>query len=172
MGNWIQTFSGKRLDIFNPKEEDICIEDIAHGLALKCRFNGQCNKFYSVAEHCVRMSLWDLPGSPEWRLMHDAGEAYLPDIPRPIKQNMEYFQLIENNILNIISSKFHLSPYNQNEIKKADEILLATEARDLMGDPQDWSSTIKPYKMKINPWIWRSAEILFLHRAKVLGIYV
>lgn len=170
MENWISTYSKKRFDVFNPDPEQICIEDIAHGLALKCRFNGQCNEFYSVAQHCVLMSIWNLPGPAEWRLMHDASEAYLPDMPRPIKQNLPGFQILEDNILKIISRKFHLSLYNKEEVKEADDILLATEARDLMGDPQDWELNIAPYHVKIHPWSWQTAERAFLLMTRKLSI--
>ena len=175
---WTQLYTKKEFDIFNPKVEDIDIQDIAHALAMKCRFNGHCDQFYSVAEHCVRMSFWDLPGSPEWCLMHDAAEAYLPDIARPIKPTTYFqyqnrfikFEEIENNILNLISQRFNLSPYNKDEIKKADDIMCATEARDLMGNPTNWDLPFSPYSEKIKPWSWRKAERNFLKMAKQLNI--
>lgn len=55
-GDWIQTFTGRRFWPLDPRPEDVCIEDIAHALSLKCRFGGHCTRFYSVAEHSVHVS--------------------------------------------------------------------------------------------------------------------
>ena len=170
MEAWIQTYTGKHMNVFNPRVEDICIEDIAHSLALKCRYNGHCRTFYSVAEHCIRMSIWDLPGSPVWRLMHDAAEGYLPDVCTPIKQRLVGFESIEDSLLEFISAKFGLTPYNKEEIHEADQIMGSTEARDLMGDPKDWALEYPPYHGKIIPCGWEMAEKLFLVRARQLGV--
>jgi hypothetical protein len=170
MESWIQTYTGKHFDIFNPRIEDICIEDIAHGLSLQCRFNGHCNKFYSVAEHCIRMACWDLPGDPKQRLFHDAAEAYIGDIPSPIKQNLSEFEKIEENLLEIIFKKFKIQLYNKDIIKKADLIMLATEVRDLMNNPNDWKSLPTPYHEKINPWDWKLAQVIFIKTAEGYGI--
>jgi hypothetical protein len=170
MESWIQTYTGKHFDIFNPRIEDICIEDIAHGLSLQCRFNGHCNKFYSIAEHCIRMACWDLPGDPKQRLFHDAAEAYIGDIPSPIKQNLSEFEKIEENLLEIIFKKFKIQLYNKDIIKKADLIMLATEVRDLMNNPNDWKSLPTPYHEKINPWDWKLAQVIFIKTAEGYGI--
>lgn len=88
-----QTHSGKLFDIFNPRPEDICIEDIAHALSMQCRFNGHTKQFYSVAEHslnCARIAA-TLDNDPEaiWlALMHDAHEAYIGDLPGPWVQRV------------------------------------------------------------------------------------
>lgn len=170
MESWIQTYTGKHFNIFNPKIEDICIEDIAHGLSLQCRFNGQCNQFYSVAEHCARMAAWDLPGDPKQRLFHDAAEAYIGDIPSPIKQNFPEFKKIEENLLKIIFKKFKIPLYNKDIVKEADLIMLATEARDLMNNPNDWGILPMPYKERINPWDWKTARGSFIIVAEQLEI--
>jgi hypothetical protein len=170
MSPYIQTYTGRIIDVFDPKEEDIDILDIAHGLAMKCRYNGHTSTFYSVAEHCVRMCLWNLPGNQSAKLLHDAAEAYLPDMPTPIKQRLNGFHEIETNLLNIIFKKFGLVVYNQEEVKIADQIMLATEARDLMGNPQDWELQQEPYHHHIEPWNWEMAEASFLYYAKELKI--
>jgi hypothetical protein len=170
MESWIQTYTGKHFDIFNPKIEDINISDIAHGLAMQCRFNGHCNQFYSVAEHCVRMAGWDLPGDPKQRLFHDAAETYMGDIPSPIKQNFPEFNKIEENLLNIIFKKFKIPLYNKDIVKEADLIMLSTESRDLMNNPNDWRSLPTPYHEIIIPWSWQLARKSFLIVAEQLGI--
>lgn len=169
---WCQTYTGIHFDIFNPRVEDISLMDIAHSLATKCRFNGHPRVFYSVAEHCVRMSLHSLPGPAVWRLMHDAAEAYIPDFPRPIKYKLcPQIDDIELRLLEIISERFNLPDYNKSrpEIELADTIMCATEARDLMGDP-DWDLDVDPLPKKIEPWRWETAKNFFLQRARALGI--
>jgi len=168
--NTILTYTGIKFDVFNPKSEDISIKDIAHGLSLKCRFNGHCKSFYSVAQHSILMSLWELPGSAQWRLMHDAAETYITDLPRPIKKKFPQFEIIENNILTCIATRFNLPPYNINEIAQADQILLATEERDLMNNP-NWAIIGPAYKEQISPWpVIKDVEALFIKVAKLLEV--
>jgi hypothetical protein len=86
MSNAIVTATGRRVDPFNPRVEDIDIIDIATALSNICRYGGHVRRFYSVAEHSLHVA-WRLPR--ELRLdglLHDAAEAYLGDIPRPIKK--------------------------------------------------------------------------------------
>lgn len=131
--SWIHTFTGKKFFPFNPKTEDIDIVDIAHALSNKCRFNGHTNRFYSVAQHSVIVSL--ITDSLEG-LLHDAGEAYLPDVPSPIKGFLPLLVEAENNIMKCVTKKFTLcwctdTDYN---VKMADKVALLTEIRDLMGN--------------------------------------
>ena len=82
---WIETYSGIKINIFNPHSDDIRIRDIAHALAMCCRFNGHTKRFLSIAEHSFFVSLYVGPPYQLEGLLHDAAEAYLTDIPRPIK---------------------------------------------------------------------------------------
>src|SRR5690348_18006267 len=82
----IHTFTGRTFCPLDPKPEDIDIQDIAHALSCQCRFTGHSRKFYSVAEHCVRVSLLVSPDLQLAALLHDASEAYLSDVARPIKR--------------------------------------------------------------------------------------
>jgi len=82
---WIQTYTGKKFWAFDAAIADICIEDIAHALAMRCRFGCHCKEFYSVAQHSVIVSHHLPPELKLWGLLHDATEAYLPDVPRPQK---------------------------------------------------------------------------------------
>ena len=167
---WLQTFTGKKFYPLNPTFDSICIEDIAHGLSLQCRFNGACSEFYSVAEHSVRVSLvlpkkWAL-----WGLLHDAAEAYLGDLVSPIKYQpeAEWFRTIEDSLMEAIAVKYDLAWPMPNKVKRVDCILLATEARDLMVNPILWSITEKPLKGRIEPLSARKAERAFLNRYNVL----
>lgn len=86
MGNeWIQTFTGKKVFPLDIRAQQICIQDIAHALSLKCRFGGHCRTFYSVAEHSIRVSRIVPKHLKLIALLHDAAEAYLPDVCAPIK---------------------------------------------------------------------------------------
>lgn len=111
--DWIMTYSGKKFYPFHPTVESICIEDIAHALAQKCRFNGQCPEFYSIARHSMNLvKLLQIEGVNSAEillagLLHDSAEAYFPDIPRPIKQQFpQMFLSIEDCILEKIFKKF------------------------------------------------------------------
>lgn len=160
---WTQTYSGLAFDLENIDQRKIKIIDIAHSLSLQCRYNGHCKTFYSVAEHCYRMSIWDLPGDPLARLMHDAAEAYIGDIVRPMKEMLgDDIKIIEGQIQRAINDKYRIT-YSTIEIKKADEIMLATEKRDLMAPcEKEWYKLPKPYSKEINPLDSKYAENLFL----------
>lgn len=151
-GAWIQTFTGRTFYPLDPRPEEIDIEDIAHALSMQCRFTGHVKKFYSVAEHSVRVS-WMIdklhPPTPEhaaatgfphnsaafWGLMHDASEAYLIDVARPVKYlpAMDAYRKAEKQAMLAICMRFGLDPQEPPIVKESDSILLAVEARDLMG---------------------------------------
>ena len=92
--HWISTYTDKKFHYLNPTEEEICIEDIAHALALTCRFGGHCSKFYSVAEHSIRVSNIVPETLRLQALLHDAHEAYLHDVPRPIKEDIPQYKIM------------------------------------------------------------------------------
>lgn len=187
MGNsLLTTFTGKNVDVLNLRSEDICLEDIAHSLALTCRFGGHCSQFYSVAEHSVRASYFYRTAAEiiplhlhrkicaKYLLFHDAAEAYLVDIPRPVKQRIPQFKKIEEKIIDVIMSlyigdeQWILDKY---QVELADNIMLVTEARDLMPASCDRLPDVDMLVERIDPWSWEAAEQRFLGRAKELGIY-
>ena len=174
-GHWIETFTGIKFHYLNPQPEEIQIIDIAHALSLICRFGGHCREFYSVAEHSVRVA--ELVPRPYrlLALLHDAHEAYLHDVPRPIKQDITGYKEIADRIQQRIERKFDAQPssvppyvsyYDQTVvrevIKLADNILLATEARDLDVDIQGWCELPEPLAEIIYPWTASDAEASFL----------
>jgi hypothetical protein len=125
----------------------------------------------SVAEHCVRMSYADIPGCPKWRLMHDAAEAYISDVPSPVKPMLIEFKGIENKILDVIKSKFNLGVPDHDAIRYADLVMLATEKRDVLNTPCEWGIKLpEPLAIIIQPLPPIVAEKLFLNQAKELGI--
>ena len=141
---WMQTFTGKvfPLEAFDP--EVINIEDIAHALGMLCRFNGQCQKFYSVAEHCVHVSYEIAPDLALLGLMHDAAEAYLGDVPTPLKKALPAFHEAEDKLMLVIADEFDFHwPEKKSveivELKRADMQLLADEKVVVMGpEPKPW----------------------------------
>lgn len=179
-GSWIQTYSGKAFYPFDPRPEDFCIEDIAHSLALQCRFAGHCFEPYSVAEHSVRVSLqfekrhpYAHPKLILGAQLHDAPEAYILDFPRPLKRDLRFrsYVAVEMDLADRIAQAFGLEPWtlHSDAVKNADNILLATEARDLMAPPpMPWEFMPEPLPEKIVPWSWRKAESTFLDRFKEL----
>ncbi len=163
--SWIQTYGGQQFRPLEPRAEDLDIHDIAHSLSLLCRFNGHCKQFYSVAEHSVRVADVLAPKLALWGLLHDAAEAYLGDLARPVKQNAPFFEAAETRLLEVIAQGFNLSWPMPMAVRQADDLLLATEARDLMAPPpQSWNHSQQPMAEQICPVSPAQAEALFLKR--------
>lgn len=135
----IRTVSGIYMNVFEPTVDMICIEDIAHALAMQCRFGGHLPLFYSVAQHSLNCSfLIDDKELKLAALLHDASEAYLMDIPRPIKNRLANYKEIENGLMVLIAEKFGFEYPLHKEVKKADEIMLQLEWDVLMLNKNTW----------------------------------
>lgn len=131
----IRTFTGKYVNVFEPDPETICIEDIAHALSMQCRFGGHLPVFFSVAQHSVMVCNEFDEFKPELRLtalMHDATEAYLLDIPRPIKLRLANYKALENSLMVVIANKFGFKWPTDQVIKKVDAFQLQREWDQLM----------------------------------------
>lgn len=164
---WIQTASGRAFWPLNPKPEHVFIEDIAHALSQKCRYTGHTKSFYSVAQHSYLASLIVPDEDCLWALLHDASEAYLPDVARPVKKDLPGFIEIEDRVTEAVAKRFGLSLPMPESIKEADLVLLATERRDIMSDPPyRWTSTenIQPLGLIIKPLPPEAAKALFMSR--------
>ena len=167
---WIQTFTGRKFFPLEPDPQDICIEDIAHALALQCRYTGHCSQFYSVAQHSVLVSYVCDPCDAFSGLMHDAAEAYLLDMPRPVKRTAfgKRFKDYENVVSLAIAKRFGFPEIEPMSVKRADMVLLVTEARDLMSPLHpDWHYSPDKFETlpeKIKPWSCELAEREFLIR--------
>ena len=167
-GDWMQTFTGKQFWPMDPRVDEVCIADIAHALSMQCRYAGHCTEFYSVAEHSVRVS-WIVPAPcAMWGLLHDASEAYLVDLPRPIKRYSalgDRYREIEERLMLVIAARFGLGDQEPSEVKDADDVMLMTEKRDLMpNSPAKWRETSEPLASVILPWAPAIAEQRFMHR--------
>lgn len=133
MKTTVTTFTGRCLDLIRPDPADIDIRDIAHSLAMQCRFNGHTKRFYSVAQHTVLVSNLLEGDDALWGLLHDAAETYVSDIPRPLKAQLPEFEIAEDRMLKAIIIRFGLTAWPMPpRVKWADDTLLVTECRDLM----------------------------------------
>lgn len=119
--------SGKRVDPFNMKADDIDIQDISHSLSMQCRYNGHLGRFYSVAEHCVLVSQLVPAEQKLWGLLHDATEAYVGDLISPIKRKMDDFVLLEDEIHGAVSQHFGLTSYIPDLVHNADKYIQELE---------------------------------------------
>ena len=140
--DFIITFSKQKFSPLQAKAEEIDIVDIAHALSLMCRANGHVRHFYSVAQHCLNCSREaEARGLPEEIqlacLLHDASEAYISDITRPIKRSLPQYLEFEEVLQNKIFDKFKLAHLTEEEhalVKEIDDSLLYYELLDLMGE--------------------------------------
>ncbi len=150
---WIETYSGKKFYFLDPTPDMVDIEDIAHSLSNQCRFAGHVSKFYSVAEHSINVCNLVQRATRDDRLslaalLHDASEAYLIDIPSPIKQHLPGYKDIELRVMAAVGYKFGFDWPPSEVIHDADQAQLKTEAKWLLpskGD--DWAHNY-PTQMK------------------------
>lgn len=137
-GPVIETYTGGRFRPFDPRPADVRLADIAAGLAHTCRFGGHCEQFYSVAQHSLFVSReFDESRLQLVALLHDAGEAYLGDVPRPIKAEFDRLERVEAAIREAVWTAFGVDPPTAGEweqVMAADDRLLAYEADCLLAD--------------------------------------
>jgi len=154
----VETYTGKQFWPLDPRPEDVCIEDIAHSLSMQCRFNGHCSRFYSVAEHSVivakELEARDYyPGVQLEGLLHDAAEAYICDIPRPLKRHIASYSSIEYKVQKAIFEAFNLPMITANHlaymIKDIDTSLMVYEAESIMPNANNWTSEYNTIPLKI-----------------------
>lgn len=190
---WMQTYSGKIYTIAKPDPEQICLEDIARSLSKQCRFAGHSTRFYSVAEHSihvcdrVKQLLNNMYSEEEERLtllralLHDAAEAYLLDVPRPLKEapGMIFYRRKHNETLKVILNKYGLYQHTNSTsfhtathvIQHADNELLATEKVQVMApEPQGWGSLPESLDISLPCWSHDEAYKVFIDKATKLGI--
>jgi len=142
----------------------VLIEDVAHALAHQCRFGGHSRTHYSVAQHSVIVSAIVPPEMAMQGLMHDAAEAYVVDVPRPLKRVLDGYAAIEHRVHVAIAKRFGFDPAIPSAVCRADEVALATEARDLMHGSAGWALREHPLAERIDPWSASVACAAFLAR--------
>jgi uncharacterized protein len=182
---WLQTAHGRAFDVMDPRASAVHLDDIAHALSNLCRFGGHCRPFYSVAEHSFRVALRvedlcrarfpgkTIRGQRWWgivlgALLHDASEAYLIDLPRPLKLVPglgEVYRSLERGVQAVIWERFGVRPEDgaHEVIQHADDVLLATEKRDLMAKCDvPWATLPAPLPERMNPLDGHGARLAFL----------
>lgn len=144
MPDYITTYTGIRFFPAQPDAEGICIEDIAHALSLLCRGNGHVSKYWSVAQHsilCAReAAARELPDRVVLAcLLHDAGECYLSDVPRPFKSELPGYRELEDKLLRLIYTRFLGAPLTEEEeqvVKEIDDGALYYDLKELIHNEQ------------------------------------
>jgi hypothetical protein len=174
-GDWMQTFTGRQFWPIDPRPEEVSIVDIAHSLSNQCRYAGHCKSFYSVAQHSVMVSYICAPEDALWGLLHDAAEAYLVDLPRPVKRFSDlgwHYKQIETRLMQVLCVRFNLPIEEPDSVSKADDVALMTEMRDLMGmPPAQWREALanQPLEPAIIPWGPCASKTEFLRRFEELS---
>lgn len=148
-GYWGSTYSGKRIYLDEPRPEDFCIEDIAHGLANVCRYGGQCLSFYSVAEHSYRgaknierigtefNTMQALLDAYEF-ILHDGAEAFVGDQIRPVVMYLDSYREMRDKMQAVINEKFGIPATMSATCKLVDERMLSTESRVMFKHDDKW----------------------------------
>ncbi|MDF2694285.1 MAG: hypothetical protein K0S65_2668 [Labilithrix sp.] len=166
-GDWMQTYTGKAFYPLAPVPADVDIHDIAHALSMLCRYNGHTGRFYSVAEHCVHLSRYVSPENALWALLHDAPEAYIGDMIRPLKKYMPDFQWVDDNLTAVIALRYNLEgTLIPAEVKEADTRILINERAALhRTPPREWDVPGEPLEgVTIEAWSPERAEAEYLGR--------
>jgi hypothetical protein len=162
-GDWMQLASGRQFFPLDPRPEEIFIDDIAASLSKLCRFGGHTRRFYSVAEHCVHVANAAWPQIALDALLHDASEAYLSDVIRPIKPFLSNYREIEERLEAAIAERFRLDWPMPAEIKRLDNAILADERDQAMATPPaDWRLPEPPHGVTLQFWSPEKAEYEFL----------
>jgi 5'-deoxynucleotidase YfbR-like HD superfamily hydrolase len=172
-GPYLQTVSGRFVNPLDPDPDQLDIADITRALANTCRFGGHCRSFYSVAQHSVIVSelVEQRGGDVEdvfAALMHDAAEAYLGDMPHPIKHRSalgEAFKTAEARLEQVMRERFRIKP-DVPDIKRADRALLATERRAFSAENWHWPELegVEPLDLELTAWPPDKAARAFAER--------
>jgi hypothetical protein len=154
-GKTIRTYTGLYVNVFEPKPSMFCIEDIAHALAHTPRFGGHLSEFYSVAQHCVIGTQMMLSMRDKYEfLMHDRTEAYLLDMPKPIKEMLPDYKALEAALEEYTAPLFSVQYPNSAEVKRVDKLMLEWEHTRLV--------LHEDYVAPIEPWHPNKAKERFL----------
>lgn len=140
-GPTILLASGNYFDMLNPEGSAFTIGDVARGLSNVCRFAGQCERFYSVAEHSVYVSMIAPPEHAYAALMHDAAEAFIGDVTKPLKELLPEYRALEKRVEAAVFARFDVPTPMPPSVKEADVVMLATEQLQLMRNRDDWDWT-------------------------------
>lgn len=166
---YINAISGKKVNLNKPTPDIIEIRDIAGALSKLCRFGGQTNTFYSVAQHSILVYSLAWEDIKKEALLHDASEAYLGDVIKPIKVMLgEVYHDMESNFEHAIAQKFGLDILSlySDELKEIDRRALLIEHEALQkGNIGPLVTALDSFGLLIQGrWAWspKEAEALFM----------
>ncbi len=166
--DYIGTYSDAKI-YFNEEKQDLSqyrMEDISRSLSMQCRFNGHIKKFYSVAEHCLLLSRLYMKKYPNdylggySMLMHDASEAYLCDVPRPLKRFLTNYDLYEKRIQGAIMDKYNVPEMNEVQIL-LDSHVVRDEGEELFKYPPSWLNNFEKVGIELYYYDPYSAMLRF-----------
>lgn len=167
---WIETYTGVRFSLSSPSPDDVSIEDIAHSLAYQCRYNGHIREFYSVAEHsCHIHDLLIREGHRDQvafaGLMHDSTEAYVGDLPAPLKSILPSYKVVEYSVWDAITVAFGLQLSLPQRVKELDRLMVLAERNHLkFGSDHDWGIVGEAPDIDIQCWGPQEAKNQFAIR--------
>lgn len=171
-GNWFQTYSQKKFFPLDPRVEEIDIADIGQSLSKLCRYNGHCRYPYSVGQHSLCVSLIVGKRAPEhalWGLLHDAAEAYVGDMVRPLKHThaMGAFRDAEAGVMIQVAEHFGLAFPEPDIVKEIDDRILFSEADHILhGGYELWG--VKGLPIRDDEW----PDDLLARYGEIAGRYV
>jgi hypothetical protein len=177
--NTIRLRSGTYFDFLNPQPDQFTLADIAGALSKICRFGGQCDHFYSVAEHsvhCCRQARADgLPLDTQLAvLFHDAAEAFVGDVVKPLKIMLPEYATIEDRVEAVIAEKFGIDFRRYREqVREIDHAMLIAERKEKFShDDVDWfgERDVRPLNIDFAIWGPAEADDRFIHEAKLIGV--
>lgn len=155
----------------DPHVDDVDIEDVAHALSMQCRYAGHCLDFYSVAEHSVLLSRYARLVLHDrrlalWLLLHDASEAYLQDVVRPVKQHLDGYKVTEVVVQDVVYRRYGLAYSDQSvQVDVLDRRILLDEREQVMRPTRDvWDCVegLEPLGVEIQCWTPRQARSRFM----------
>jgi uncharacterized protein len=161
-GDWMQTFTGLAFWPVDPRPEEIRLEDIAAAISKLCRYGGHCRRFYSVAEHSVLVASQAPDHLKLAALMHDASEAYVIDVPRPLKAFLPGYKEIEERVEQAIATRFNLPWPLSDEIKQLDERIIEDERMQAMSEPPRFWGHREALGVTLKFWSPRAAACEFM----------
>lgn len=163
VGDWMQTATGRKFWPLDPRPNEVDIEDIAHALSMLCRFGGHCLRFYSVAEHSVLIARATPEPHRLWALLHDAAEAYVLDMVRPVKPHLTGYREIEERVMRAICVRFNLHLDAPLIVKTLDRRILSDEqAQNMAPPPGAWANMAEPLFVALQFWSPEQARAEFL----------
>lgn len=172
-----RTFTGRYVYPLALRVDDVDLRDIAHALSNQCRFAGHIPTFYSVAQHSVLVASLAPPWAAKWALLHDASEAYLTDLPSPLKRLPEFsaYRAAEARASMVIAERFGLDAVCPDEVHAADKLALAIEMRDVRkhlnaDTAREFGAALDAAPAIGTALLPHAAEAAFLSAAEGLGL--